>query len=99
MGINETKQFMSMMDQRKSYILVNASETFYVHNRSTEIIYIGKSIEKYFMSTMDQWKSYILAKHNKTFYIHDVSTHIINIDQQTFNVNVDKIFCILAKES
>ena len=52
---------MSMMDQRKSYLLVKAYETFYVHDRSTEIVYKGKNIEKDFMTMIDQWKSYILA--------------------------------------
>ena len=51
-----------MMDQQKSYILKNAEQTFYVHDGSTKIVYIGKSIAKYSMSMMDQRKLYILAK-------------------------------------
>ena len=64
---------MSIMDQRKSYILTNTQKkqikTFYVHDGSTEIVYVGKYEAKYFMSMMDHWKSYIWDKRITKYFM------------------------------
>ena len=57
---------MSMMDQQKTYILVKAYQTFYVHDGSMEIIHIGISIAKHFLSIMYQHINIVQQK----FYVH-----------------------------
>ena len=51
---------MSLRDQFELLILEIAQQTFYAHDGSTEIVYIGKNPAKSFMSMMDQFKLLIL---------------------------------------
>ena len=64
------------MDQWKSYILANTQQTFYVHDGSTEIVYIIEIEAKYFMSMMDQWKT------QQTFYVHHAKYFMFMMDQR-----------------
>ena len=63
-----------MMDQWESYILAKAYQTFYVHDGSTESMYI---IE-------------IEAKSKKTYYLHGGLTEIVCIpkNEEKYSVSI-----------
>ena len=67
-GINEAKQFISMMGQQKSYVLVKAYQTFYVHHWSTEIVLYRQKWSKTFH--IHDGSTQIINIVQQTFYIH-----------------------------
>ena len=82
-----------MMDQFELLTLEIAQETFYVHDGSTEIVYIGKNKARSFMSMMDQFKLLILEIAQQTFSAHDGSTEIVYIGKnKKFYADTQKDF-------